>query len=342
MINLILANWRDDYKLKFKDILEEATSLQWVIMEKKSKFSHKGKLGNIKRYINYFSVSFELLKKRNQYERIIVFQQFYGICLAFFLRSFKCKKTFRLYIMSFIYIPKGRGLIGKVYEWFMKYSTGSKFVDALICHSKIELDLYASQLALPMDRLQYLLFGIADDRERFKSEDQGYYLCVGRSNRDYKYIINELAGTDIQIIILCDTLKTKKQNLTDNIKVFNNVFDDEYYELLSKCTGMITILDKPNVSSGQLSIIKAMQFGKPIIINGCPAINDYIEDQVNAIVIKKESGKLEEACHVLKNDRELYIRMIQSSRKYYETYFTDIRMAYDLGNIINTVDNTGG
>jgi hypothetical protein len=51
--------------------------------------------------------------------------------------------------------------------------------------------------------------------------------CHGRSNRDWDFLINSLAGSSYTVKIVCDELH--RDNLPSNIEIHNNVWKKESY-----------------------------------------------------------------------------------------------------------------
>lgn len=66
-----------------------------------------------------------------------------------------------------------------------------------------------------------------------------------------------------------------------------------------------------NISAGQTVFIQAMMFGKLIIVTESNTISEYVQDQVNGLVIKKNPEALREAMNwlMIKDCIAVYQRM---------------------------------
>ena len=111
--NVILTDFEISNDWKFKKGLEEATNEEWIINSCISNQLHSSKIKKIVRYIKYFIFPWKIFCHRKQYGKIIAWQQFYGLILAFFERLFHVKKENNLYIMTFIY--KEKKLVGGIF-----------------------------------------------------------------------------------------------------------------------------------------------------------------------------------------------------------------------------------
>ena len=104
--NVILVDNDVQNDWKFKEALEKSTNEMWEIYKVISNKNHGNKLQLFIRYIKYFMAPMIIFLKRKSYKRVLAWQQFYGLILAFYFRMFKVKKTPDITIMTFIYKPK--------------------------------------------------------------------------------------------------------------------------------------------------------------------------------------------------------------------------------------------
>jgi glycosyltransferase involved in cell wall biosynthesis len=314
---------KDEKLIKDKiNVLEEVTNLVWENLNYTMN-SRGNKLSLFyNRVIKAFVCSFKIFIKRRQISNIIFWQQFFGLIFVFYCRLFNVKKNFNVIVVTFIYKEK-KGLIGKIYYKFIKYIVTSKYIDRIICFSTAECEYYSKIFNVDKEKFKFIHIGIEDSSAEYqnieKSDSEKFLLAVGKSNRDYKFLIDSLNGSEYKVKILCNTLNEKHQ---DNIEIYNNIFGKEYLKLLKQCYAVIIPLKDENISSGQLVMLQAMMLEKPIIITKSNTISDYVKDDFNAIIIEKNQRELINAINRI-NEQEFYKEITKNGRKKFEEELTE-------------------
>ena len=319
----------------FMQGLEEKTGEKWDIISYASN-DRSSRLKEVIRYCKYFYYAFIIFTHRNKYDKIVAWQQFYGILLAFYCRLFGVKKQFSLIVMTFIYKRK-HGLLGNIYYSFMKFTLTGKYIDKIIVFSKNEVNYYFD-LFPKSDKFIYIPLGteyITNVKIDEKLEQQKYILSVGRSNRDYQFLYDELKDSEFRVKILSNTVN---QSPTDNIEIYTKVFDREMFHYLNNCFCVVIPLADTKISSGQLVALQAMQLGKPIIVTESEGIADYIIPGYNGVIIKKEKGSLITALQELYSNDNLYLTLSQNARFEYDKKYSIRRFGNNVGDLIKNIE----
>lgn len=273
---------------------------------------------------------------RKKVKRIIAWQQFYGSIYAFYCRLFRVKKCNFLCVNFFVYREK-KGLIGKIYYHFMKYIVTSQYIDKFATTAKNECELYSKIFGVDVDKFVYISFGVNSIEEKVKDikydENDKFILALGRSNRDWNFLIDALKNTKYKLKIICDELKEEEKY--DNIEIINNVFGSESYKYLKKCyCTIIPILD-PDISAGQTVLLNSMQLKKPIIITESRGLaDDYIDNGKNGIVIKKDKNELLGALEELYNNEKYYKEIAENEYEVYKEKYSLNNLGRIVGEII--------
>ena len=337
--NVALFDSSYDEAKEFIEGLKKETKLDWEAIVCTSNKGRKG-INNIIRYIKYFFFPFKIFLTRKKYNIIIGWQEFYGLLFAFYCDLFKVKKNNYLIIKNFIYKPK-RGIIGKMYYKFMNKIVHSKYVDVFICASKTMIDYCSEVFNISKDKFCFLPFGVNDFSQKksfTKEPTEDYFLSLGRSNRDWKLLINTFKGNNQKLIIICDELKYDEKDLTDNIIIKNDVWGDDTLEYIYNCKCMIIPIENGRIASGDTVLIQAMSFSKPIIITkpSCLA-DDYVEDGVNGLIVEKKCDSMNNAITRIINDTELCKELSKNSRNRYTTEHSLKKYGSRVGEIINKI-----
>lgn len=320
MKNVILLDTQNNNDWSFKVALEKITGVKFEV---KAFDTHnlQGKLSKFKRYFSYFSVPFILLKERKQIDTIIAWQQFYGLLYAFWSRLFHLEKHNKLIVMTFIY-KKKKGIIGKIYDRFMRYIVTSGYVDYFICFSESECQKYAKYFAVSLDKWISSKLQIEDVAYKYKNyiEKGDFWLSAGRSSRDYKYLLEEAQFINDRIVILCDSYNI--DNCPTNVKFMSKVYGDEYLKLLASCKGTIVPLTNYDISAGQLVALQSMMMGKCCIITKTKTTEEYIQNYSTGILIKNEPGELSTIINTWDSDKDKIGD--QARRQFEKTYSGDV------------------
>ncbi len=329
--NVILVDRDVDESWDFKKTLEKGTGENWSIIKCVTNKYHGNKIKVVWRYILYFLFSFKIFLKREKYNKIIAWQQFYGLLVVFFCRLFRVKNAPEIYIMTFIYKTKN-----KFYYKFINYIVSSKYITKIIVLSDEEKKYYSSIFDVGQDVFFCTRIGVHDLTKKIKADSicKKYYLSVGRSNRDYKFLRDTWKEDYGELIIICDSYKEEKKR---GITCLDACYGDDYFNYVANCYAQIISLDDENISSGSLSFLYAMMLSKPSIVTENVTVYDYIKSGYSGLVIKKSEEELEKAIKWLE-DNENYTQMCKNARREYEEKFSEASLGYSIGAMIHGSD----
>ena len=328
--NVILCDFEPPHNWDFINGLDAVTGTCWekIVCINKKKFN---KIKDLRRYCVYFIFSFVQFVKRKNYANIIAWQQFYGIIFSFFCRLFHVKKTFNLYIMIFIYIPKG-GVLGKIYQKFISYAVNSIYIDRIFVFSSVEGKKYEKELGVDKGKFAFLPFGanIKPTNDKCHLEENCIF-SSGFSNRDFDFLANILCDEPYKTYIFgCEDYK--KGNVTVSSEFVGNKLSD----CLKKCRIVVVPL-KENRESGQFTIIHAMEAGVPVIATDTDCMKDYIIDGVNGYLCPNVKKLWLQKIERLYTDENLYNAMSENCRQIYNERHTLFALGQNIGKKI--IDN---
>lgn len=325
--SVILADFQKRDKWDFKEALEKETSCSWDVLFCQTNHFHGSKLKVLCRYFVYFAFSFLMFLKRNRYEQVVAWQQFYGLLIAFFCRVFHVKRAPKIYIMTFIYKPKH-----SLYHKFMQYIVSSRYITKMIVLSDEERNYYATLFGQPVEKFFSTRIGVTDQAFNFppSADRKKYYLSVGRSNRDYNFLRNVWKKSYGELIIICDSYKEEPK---EGITVLTHCYGEEYLQYVSNCYAQIIPMEDENISSGSLSFLQAMMLSRPTIVTENKTVHDYIESGRTGFIIKKTSQDLENVLLWLE-DKDNYSRMCTAARREYEKKYSETALGKHIGKLL--------
>ena len=278
-----------------------------------------GKLSELKRYFKYFAVAFKYFASRKKYGAIVGWQQFYSLIFVFYSALFNVKKYNTVVVLNFTYKAKN-GKFSKLYKWFMKKCVSPKYLDYLHVLSDQYADKISKEFDFPRERIIVTAFGVNDCDyshlpvpEGFKKD--GYALAIGRSNRDYDFLVNAWQGIDYPLVIISDTYRGKIPT-NRNITHLTNVVGDASYNWIAHCGLMIIPIDDGEVCSGDTVLLNAMALKRKIIITAPSTLAQmYVTDKKDALLTVKDNdvfkatilGALNGFCDIGENARQTFL-----------------------------------
>ena len=105
--------------------------------------------------------------------------------------------------------------------------------------------------------------------------------------------------------------------------MLRNCYGDRYLEELGKAEIVVVPLAVDDISAGQMALIQAMAYGKPVIATRTRTICEYLDDGRTALLVdRKDVGQLRKAICRLGSDALLRERLGRAARAEYEARFS--------------------
>jgi glycosyltransferase involved in cell wall biosynthesis len=259
------------------------------------------------------------------------------------IRSILFRNT-AIVFQGFIYTQRRSGFHRRLRH--MYYSFILSRTKMVICHSRLETERYATLFPHAAERFVFVPWGgqvygwdsakldgpaPAAEGRRLK------VLAVGRSGRDYPTLIKAVAGEPVDVTILCD----QKESLSGvseapNTRILRDCYGACYLDELRSCDVVVVPLAVHDISAGQMTIIQAMAYGKPVIASRTPTVEDYVTDGQNGLLVELGSpDALRAALRRLHQDGDLYLRI---QRAAHASYVGDFSQAAAVQNLVRAVE----
>ena len=335
--SIVLA---DCDELEIKDMVDSLNTDKYTfeIHSHISNWKRTNTLSEIRRYVKYFSVAFVYFLKRRKYQMIVGWQQFYALIFCFFCWLFRTKKTFKVVVLNFTFKEKN-GIMGRIYRWFMRKCVLPEYLDFLHVLSNEYAEHIARVFSFPRDRIIVTAFGVKDrfsDLSRLEAPNgyrkDEYALAIGRSNRDYDFLIRAWKKIEYPLVIIDDTYN--KITTNRNIIICNDIAGEESYRWIANCGLMIIPIDDGSICSGDTVLLTAMSLRRKIIVTIPSTLSEmYVESGVNAIVAEKNvdlfSNIVKQALF-----SENYSHLGECARRRYLEMYTTSAMGRAISNAI--------
>lgn len=339
MENVVLSDSRKDELAGFMHELNNHSSVRFVIKEHVADLTLKGKTKELKRYLMYFFVPLKYFIRRKKYGIIVGWQQFYALIFCFYCSLFHTKKTNTVIAWNFTYKERATHF-KKIYRLFMERCVCTGYLDYIHVPSSAYADKFSREFKFPRERIIVAPFGIIDCYNKYfqlkrpeEMRNKRYFLSIGRSNRDYDFLVHAWNDVDSYLVIASD--KYNGENRNSKVIVKHNITADTQYEWINNAEGLIIPIDDPNICSGDTVLLTAMSLKKTVIITKPSALADmYIQDGLNGLLIEKSESDLKIAVKKVLNGGTNEIAT--NARHDFLNYFTRDKMGIVLANLINT------
>lgn len=305
---VVLADCAPDEVKSFADALEIGGN-RFEIESHIANWKRTGSLSEIKRYATYFTVGFRTLINRREYSVIMGWQQFYALTFSFFCELFRVRKATVTVALNFTYKEK-KGKVGKIYRWFMGKCVSEKYLDYIHVLSDSYADIIAEEFHFPRERIVVTGFGVNDKyTELSQTKTPGQYgkdqyaLAIGRSNRDYDFLIDAWEEIDYPLVIISDTYEGTATG--SHISILRNVAGAESEPWIANCGLMIIPIADGQICSGDTVLLTAMSLKRKIIVTKPSTLAEmYVINGENAILSPKQPDEFRWIVKdILMNDR---------------------------------------
>ena len=261
---------------------------------KVSNWKRTGLSSEIKRYLSYFGVGWKMFKSRSEVGALIGWQQFHALIFVFFCSIFNVNKTTKVIALNFTYKKKKK--FTRIYKWFMKKCINPLYLDYIHVLSNNYADVIHNQFDYPRNRIIVTPFGVDDCFEEFSKLEppkryakSSYALALGRSNRDFQFLIDCWENVDFPLVIISDTFAGNTNN--KNITIKRDVAGEDSYPWIANCFMMIIPIDNPVICSGDTVLLNAMACQKNVVVTAPSTLAEmYISNGVNGYTVKKEKA----------------------------------------------------
>ena len=216
-------------------------------------------------------------------------------------------------------------------------------VDGIILNASAEANYYSEILSLPKDRFRFVPWPSNVSEPKVFKEDNGYFLAVGRSLRDWKTFFKAVEDTPYSFIVVASRTDAEHFPVMKNVMIKTDIPREEYLRFLQGARGMILPL-KPTIrSTGQASFLEAMAYGKAVIATDVVGVHDYLQNEKNALLCPAEDYlKLREAIERLNDDSVLRCRLQMSGFNDINDRFNGKRYAEAMVETVSNLMRTPG
>ncbi len=218
-----------------------------------------------------------------------------------------------------------------------------KGVDCFIVHSREEVTAYSSWLDLPPGKFEFVPLQRAM-RPIVIAEEQGapFLLSMGSAHRDYKLLFSVLRELGYPSVIVAGAHAVAGLDVPPNVEIRSGLSAEECYALVQRSRVSVVPIANRHTASGQVTMLDAMMFGRPLVVTECPSSVDYVTDNHDALLVRHgDHDHLKLALQTLWEDSSLRESIGRAARVTASNRFSDEAIGKAMGHVLRAVSRRG-
>jgi glycosyltransferase involved in cell wall biosynthesis len=186
-------------------------------------------------------------------------------------------------------------LRGGVSRILSRYALAS--VDRFIVHARAEIEPYQAWLDVPGHRLQFVPLQRPVRPVEFSEDaDDPFVLAMGSAHRDYATFAQAVAITGYRAVVVAAPHALRGVDFPPQVQVCSGLSVHECNALVQKARVVVVPVDNDTTASGQVALLSAMMYGRPVIATRCAGTADYVRDGVNGLLVDRADATDMAAC----------------------------------------------
>ena len=249
---------------------------------------------------------------------IVVYSHLHLLMLLL-LRAILARSESRLVLSGFIATPRKSKLHAALRKAYFGFVLRRAAV--VICHSRHEVERYQG-VYRDVNFVHVPYASYVSPVERLDSDEERlpYVFSAGRSGRDYPTLAAAARGLALQVRIVCDARGGMAELEREaNVTVLSDCYGADYLRELVGSLLVVIPLHADDISAGQMVLVQAYYFGKPVIITRTRTTEEYMTDGLNGLFVEPgDPNALRAAIDLLRSDEGLQAKLAEGARKTYE------------------------
>jgi glycosyltransferase involved in cell wall biosynthesis len=187
----------------------------------------------------------------------------------------------------------------------------------------VETERYSKEFNFNQkEKFKFIMLGEGCPVESENKPVERYFFSGGKSNREFSSLIEAFGQVNEKLIICTDQQSLKNKENPSLIEIYFNKPREDFYRYIENSFAVIIAVENPEISSGQLVLLHALRYGKPVIVTEGPCMQDYILDNYACFIKHRDVYSLKNSIKKLAVSQSQYSEMSKKARESYLKYFS--------------------
>ena len=237
----------------------------------------------------------------------------------------------RLVLEPFIFTRRNSALANRARLAYYRFVM--RRVSCGVCHSVMEVERYRTMFAGCGTEFVFVPWGtyVPGTSEIFANgvppESRDGIPCVvtaGRSGRDYPTLVAAVAHLPCKLTIICNELSALGGIMeSPQVELLTDIFGADYLARLYTADIVVVPLKVDDISAGQMVLIQAMAYARPLVVTDTPTVSDYLINNDTALLVPRGNAiAMQAAIKKLLDDPVAAAAMGQRALAKYVSYFS--------------------
>lgn len=214
-----------------------------------------------------------------------------------------------------------------------------KTINKFIVHSSAEIVNYSQYLNLPSSRFEFIpLHKPIMPSTTTENKNNPFILAMGSANRDYATLFSAIKKLKYPLTVVAPTHVLSGLDIPPTVTVKSNLSLTECRTLVQQARINIIPINNETTASGQVTVIEAMMYQRPVIATDTIGTRDYIDNQQTGFLVSSKSvQELENAIDTLWQNEELRNTIALQAQDYVKKELSHQKAAEHLIHVLETI-----
>lgn len=200
----------------------------------------------------------------------------------------------RIIFLPFIYTQRANPWANRARLAYYRFVV--RRISRAICHSRLECDRYRALFAGCGAEFVFVPWGayvppaahLHAPARQGQAEGLPVVVAAGRSGRDYRTLVAAAERLPCRVVIICNALTALADvHESERVQIVRDAFHDDYLRRLAGADIVVLPLQVDDISAGQMVLVEALSFARPLIVTRTPTIEEYVDDGDTALLVPR-------------------------------------------------------
>ena len=184
----------------------------------------------------------------------------------------------------------------------------------VLTNSSAEVESVSKRFGIPRAKVRYVPMHSNIHEPSMSDRNDGFVLSAGRTLRDYDTLLKVAPRIKAPILMIAGGRHSISTSLPENVTLLREISREQYLDHLRRCAVVAIPLIPSARATGQVVLLEAMAYGKPVVATRSAGTADHIEHGRNGLLVEPGAGEaLAHEINWLLGDQDLARRIGQQA-----------------------------